>query len=147
MLKLSTSFSKKVPVPGQEFSSQSYHAAVELELSDALQPAEVQERIRQTFALVRQSVETEINGRQTAAPVTAKTATQPAPAAGSAFKPVEKASNKQVKFILDLAGRQNLPLSALNADVQKQFGVADIYALDRKQASALVDSLKQRKAA
>ena len=60
---------------------------------------------------------------------------------------MEKASNKQVKFILDLAGRQNLPLSALNADVQKQFGVADIYALDRKQASALVESLKQRKAA
>ena len=56
MLKLSTSFSKKVPVPGQEFSSQSYHAAVELELSDALQPAEVQERIRQTFALDAQAV-------------------------------------------------------------------------------------------
>ena len=46
MLKLSTSFSKKVPVPGQEFSSQSYHAAVELELSDALKPDEVQARIR-----------------------------------------------------------------------------------------------------
>ena len=145
MLKLSTSFSKKVPVPGQEFSSQSYHAAVELELSDALKPEEVLERIRKTFDMVRRAVETEINGRQTVAPTAAKTATQPA--AGSAFKPVEKASNKQVKFILDLAGRQNLPLSALNADVQKQFGVADIYALDRKQASALVDSLKQRKAA
>ncbi|MCX7008402.1 MAG: hypothetical protein NTY53_14330 [Kiritimatiellaeota bacterium] len=142
MLKLSTSFSKKVPVPGQEFSSQSYHAAVELELSDALKPEEVQTRIHQTFDMVRRAVETEINGK--AAPA----ATQPAaPAASSAFKPVEKASNKQVKFILDLASGQKLPLSQLNADVQKQFGVADIYALDRKQASALVDSLKQRKAA
>ena len=136
MLKLSTSFSKKVPVPGQEFSSQSYHAAVELELSDALQPAEVQERIRQTFDMVRQAVENEING---------KPATTVAPAAVT--KPVEKASNKQVKFILDLASRQKLSLSQLNADVQQQFGVADIYALDRKQASALVDSLKLRKAA
>ena len=143
MLKLSTSFSKKVPVPGQEFSSQSYHAAVELELSDALKPDEVQARIHQTFDMVRRAVETEINSK--AAPATAQPAA-PAASAG-AFKPVEKASNKQVKFILDLAGRQNLPLSALNADVQKQFGVADIYALDRKQASALVDSLKQRKAA
>ena len=142
MLKLSTSFSKKVPVPGQEFSSQSYHAAVELELSDALKPEEVLERIRKTFDMVRRAVETEINGKS--APTSGA---QPATAAAGAFKPVEKASNKQVKFILDLAGRQNLPLSALNADVQKQFGVADIYALDRKQASALVDSLKQRKAA
>ena len=145
MLKLSTSFSKKVPVPGQEFSSQSYHAAVELELSDALKPDEVQARIHQTFDMVRRAVETEINGKS--APTANQPAVQQAPAAGGAFKPVEKASNKQVKFILDLAGRQNLPLSALNADVQKQFGVADIYALDRKQASALVDSLKQRKAA
>jgi hypothetical protein len=141
MLKLSTSFSKKVPVPGQEFSSQSYHAAVELELSDALQPAEVQERIRQTFALVRQSVETEINGKPATQP--AAQPAQPAPTG----KPVEKASNKQVKFILDLASRQKLSLSQLNADVQQQFGVADIYALDRKQASALVDALKLRKAA
>ena len=145
MLKLSTSFSKKVPVPGQEFSSQSYHAAVELELSDALKPEEVLERIRKTFDMVRRAVETEINGK--AAPTASQPAAQQAPAAAGAFKPVEKASNKQVKFILDLAGRQNLPLSALNADVQKQFGVADIYALDRKQASALVDALKQRKAA
>ena len=139
MLKLSTSFSKKVPVPGQEFSSQSYHAAVELELSDALQPAEVQERIRLTFDMVRQAVENEINGKASAPATTA------APAAVA--KPVEKASNKQVKFILDLASRQKLSLSQLNADVQQQFGVADIYALDRKQASALVDSLKLRKAA
>ena len=145
MLKLSTSFSKKVPVPGQEFSSQSYHAAVELELSDALKPDEVQARIHQTFDMVRRAVETEINSK--AAPTASQPATQQASAAAGTFKPVEKASNKQVKFILDLAGRQNLPLSALNADVQKQFGVADIYALDRKQASALVDSLKQRKAA
>ena len=146
MLKLSTSFSKKVPVPGQEFSSQSYHAAVELELSDALKPDEVQARIHQTFDMVRRAVETEINSK--AAPTASQPAAQSAPgAAAGAFKTVEKASNKQVKFILDLAGRQNMPLSQLNADVNKQFGVADIYALDRKQASALVDSLKQRKAA
>jgi len=143
MLKLSTSFSKKVPVPGQEFSSQSYHAAVELELSDALKPDEVQARIHQTFDMVRRAVETEINSK------TAPSASQPAAlaAAHSAFKPVEKASNKQIKYILDLAGEKKLPLSQLNADVHQQFGVADIYALDRKQASALVDSLKQRKAA
>jgi hypothetical protein len=117
MLKLSTSFSKKVPVPGQEFSSQSYHAAVELELSDALKPEEVLERIRKTFAPVHQSVETEINGK--AVPTTTQPAAQPATpaAAASASKPVEKASNKQVKFILDLAGRQNIPLSQLTAGV------------------------------
>lgn len=142
MLKLSTSFSKKVPVPGQDFSSQSYHAAVELELSDALQPDEVQARIHRTFDMVRQAVETEINGKPAAA-----TATQPAAQTTPANKPIEKASNKQIKFILDLAGRQGLQLSQLNAQVQQAYHVASVYDLDRKQASALVDMLKLQKAA
>ena len=34
MLKLNSSYSKKVPVEGQDFSSQSYHASVEVELPD-----------------------------------------------------------------------------------------------------------------
>ena len=147
MLKLSTSFSKKVPVPGQEFSSQSYHAAVELELPDALQPGEVQERMRQTFALVRQAVETELHGQ--AAPTAAQPAAPPAaPAAAVPVgRPAEQASAKQLRFIRDLAERQDLSLSQLNAEVHQYFGVADLYALDRKQASALVDELKLRAAA
>ena len=62
-------------------------------------------------------------------------------------RPAEKASSKQLRFILDLAERQDLSLSGLNAEVHKYFGVADLNALDRKQASALVDELKLREAA
>jgi hypothetical protein len=142
MLKLNTSYSKKVPVPGQEFSSQSYHAAVELELSDALKPEEVQARIHQTFDMVRHAVEAEINGKTAPQP-----AAQPAATAPRTGKPAEKASNRQIKYILDLAGEKKLPLSQLNADVQRQFNVQDIYALDKKQASQLVDLLKLRQAA
>ena len=60
MLKLNASYSKKVPAD-QEYSSQQYHASVEQELSDSLKPEELRQRIRDTFELVRQSVETELN--------------------------------------------------------------------------------------
>ncbi len=61
MLKLNASYSKKVPADG-EYTSQSYHAAVEVELSDSLSAEELQSKIHTTFALVRESVEAELHG-------------------------------------------------------------------------------------
>ena len=52
MLKLNASYSKKVPAE-TEYSSQSYHASVEVELPDGLTSDQLQERIHATFALVR----------------------------------------------------------------------------------------------
>jgi hypothetical protein len=143
MLKLSTSFSKKVPVPDQDFSSQNYHASIELELSDALTPEQVQERIHQTFEMVRSAVEAELTGKlQVAAvPVVAQTVN---PVRG---EPPVKASNKQVKFITDLATSQGFKLSDLNAHVQKLYGVTGLYDLTRQQASTLLDSLQDKRKA
>ena len=56
MLKLNASYSKKVPA-GEEYSSQSYHASVEVELPDGLTQDQLQSRIHETFDLVRNSVE------------------------------------------------------------------------------------------
>ena len=60
MLKLNASYSKKVPAD-TEYSSQSYHASVEVELPDGLTPEQLNAKIRETFALVRDSVETELH--------------------------------------------------------------------------------------
>jgi len=54
MLKLNTSFSKKVPAES-EYSSKSYHASIEMELPDGLSEAQIKERIHGTFELVRNS--------------------------------------------------------------------------------------------
>ena len=137
MLKLSASYSKKVPT-SEQFSSQSYHCSVEVELSDAATPAQLQAKIHDTFALVRDAVESELHG---------KPAAKPEPAAQSAKPEVTKpdtakASNKQVKFILDLAKGKGLTLSALNARVQDRFKVETVYDLARRDASRFVDELK-----
>ena len=65
MLKLNVSYSKKVPAEA-DYSSQQYHCQIEVELPDGLTQEQIQGRIHETFGLVRQSVETELQtARQT----------------------------------------------------------------------------------
>ena len=61
MLKLNASYSKKVPAD-TEYSSQSCHASIEVEIPDGLTAEQLQNRIHETFDLVRNSVETELHG-------------------------------------------------------------------------------------
>ena len=137
MLKLSTSYSKKIPVQGQDYSSQSYHCTVELELSDNLTPDQLKGQIHDTFAMVKRSVEAEINGKP------APAEPEPGPRQnGSTNGNGAKATNKQIKFILDLAKNQGMGLSQVNQRVSQEFGVDTVYDLDRKSASKLVDQLK-----
>ena len=137
MLKLNASYSKKVPT-SEQFSSQSYHCSVEVELSDAATPEQLQAKIHDTFALVRDAVESELHGKPAAK---SEPAAQPAKTE-PAQPDTTKASNKQVKFILDLAKGKGLSLSALNTRVQEKFKVESVYELGRKDASRLVDELK-----
>lgn len=71
MIKLISAYSKKIPVEGQEYSSQSFHASVELELSDNLTPEQIKERIHDTANLLRRSVDDELSGGQASAPAPA----------------------------------------------------------------------------
>lgn len=63
MLKLNASYSKKVPAE-TEYSSQSYHAQVEVELDGGLLDPKLNEKIHNVFEIVRNSVENEIQAAQ-----------------------------------------------------------------------------------
>jgi hypothetical protein len=147
MIKLNTSFSKKVPVQGREFSSQSFHASIELELSDALTPEQIGEKIHRTGEFLRNAVDKELEG---AAPAdSGKGATA---FAGSGQQPQggeRKASNRQIKYLTDLAAERKVTLTDLNADIRNRFGVENVYDLSAKQASALLDEMngKERRRA
>ncbi len=148
MLKVCTSYSKKVPTD-QQYSSQQFHASVEVELSDALSPEDLQDRIRQTFDLVKSSVETEINGNGTSAkeaPASRNNGGRSTSPTGSANGNGHgKASNAQIKYITSLATEQDIRLSALNDYCREHFRVDSLYELTKKDASALVDALKRGK--
>jgi hypothetical protein len=134
MLKVCTSYSKKIPAD-EQYSSKQFHASVEIELSDALSPEQLQDRIHQTFALVKNTVENEINGKA-ATPAATRTSPEKKNGDGS------KASNAQIKYMTSLATEQDIRLSALNAYAKDNYNVDSIYELTKKDASALVDALK-----
>ena len=60
MLKLNASYSKKVPAES-EYSSQSYHCQIEVELPDGLNPQQLNEKVHNVFDFVRKSVEAELH--------------------------------------------------------------------------------------
>ena len=64
MIKLNAAFSKKVPAE-QEYSSKSFLASVEVELAANASEQELRQKIHDTFELVKQSVEDEINAQAT----------------------------------------------------------------------------------
>ena len=158
MLKLTASFSKKVPA-GTEYSSQSYHASVEVELSDGLSPEQLQNRIHETFALVRESVESELHGnavrQPSAASQTPPTQSQPGlhdtPPQNSSQPVYGKkngtasdapASPKQIKFLLDLARQNGYTVEQLKA----RFNVSVLEELSRTQCSRAIDMLNGKAA-
>ncbi len=137
MLKLHASYSKKVPAE-EKYSSHSFHASVEVELPDGMPEGELQNRIHQTFKMVRNSVENEIakplqnvqNQPQTA-PVNAPVNNQSTAAAN------DVASPKQIKYLLDLLNQNNTPVQT----VINRFNVNSLQELTRKQCSQLIDEI------
>ncbi len=163
MLKLNASFSKKVPAE-QDYSSQSYHAAVEVELPDGLTPQQLQERIHATFSLVRDSVEAEIGGGARSLPAQAQQTSDGYPANGNGYSanggaPQNSvgrangnghasangrsgpASPKQVSYLLDLAAQSGADLPAL----LRKYGAASAQDLSRDACSKLIDEIGGRK--
>ncbi|MBT7055395.1 MAG: hypothetical protein HN976_09920 [Lentisphaerae bacterium] len=150
MLKLNASYSKKIPVEGQEYSSQSFHCSVEVEIPDGLSPDQLQTKIHSTFELVRDSVEAELhNGHAVDVsphPRAVMPIQEPRPSGnrnsgngrGSNNSP---ASGKQIKFLTDLALQSNMDLRGLNDEANRLFGVESTDDLTRKQASQMIDML------
>ena len=130
MLKLNASYSKKVPADG-EYTSQSYHASVEVELPDGLSAEQLNSKIHETFEMVRNSVEAELHGKtvnQQGGNVLQNTPNQPVQ--GST-----PASPKQINYLLTLASRRGITPQ----QIAVQNNVANINQLSKKQCSALIE--------
>ena len=137
MLKLNAAYSKKVPAEG-EYTSQSYHASIEVELPDGLSQEQLNDKIHATFAMVRESVESELGGnnirKSTELPVE-ETATSISQGNRSGAVP---ASPKQINYLLSLASRRGITPQQIAA----QNNVANVDQLTKRQCSALIEQWK-----
>ena len=137
MLKAIVSYSKKIPVPDSQYSSQGYSLSLETEIPEH-EPRAIQARLHETFELVKASVEEELangGGKQTNAKRDKPAETR---SNGSG-----KATNQQVKFLMDLARVNRIQLDDLNAQIRDMYGVSGVYDLSRRDASRLIDDLKR----
>ena len=158
MLKLNASYSKKVPAD-TEYSSQSFHASVEVELPDGLTQEQLNAKIHETFDLVRESVEAELHGnavQQSSHPSQApSTQSQPGlydNSAQNAAKTVygkkngaaadTPASPKQVKYLLDLARQYGVSPDQIKA----KFNAPALESLTKMQCSRAIDELSGKAA-
>ena len=155
MLKLNASYSKKVPADS-EYSSQSFHASVEVELPDGLTQDQLNAKIHETFDLVRASVEAELNGNS----VPNQPALLPAENASNVpqMNPAQQnkngygkkngttsdapASPKQVKYLLDLARQYGVSPDQIKA----KFNVPALESLTKTQCSRAIDELSGKAA-
>jgi len=147
VIKLSANLSKKVPVPGQSYSSQQFGAALEIEVADADQPDAIKARIRALYGLLAQAVEEQIagaTGKSEAVAANGSGAKAPAtPSGGNGTNRMAKATAAQQKAIFAICKSQGLDMKAVLASLN----VADPAELSLRDASRLIDSLKagQRK--
>ena len=157
MLKLNISYSKKLPVPDQQYASESCHAAVEVELPEGLNGEQLQARMHEQFALVRASVDRELQGAAAASsgPTPASAGTRPAqPATAPATaRPPQRSttrrtgnhlSDKQLGFIQDLGTRLQVDTQRLDQEALNEFGVSSVAALSREQASRFIEILTEQ---
>ena len=154
MLKLNASYSKKVPAD-TEYSSQSFHASVEVELPDGLSQDQLNAKIHETFDLVRESVEAELHGnsvqhqpallqQESTSNSQQMAPAQPQQNKNGYRKPSSDApaSPKQIKFLLDLARQFGINPEQIKA----KFNVPALESLTKTQCSRAIDELNGKAA-
>ena len=141
MLKLYAAYSKKVPADG-EYTSQSYHASIEVELPDGLSQEQLNDKIHATFEMVRESVEAELGEKSPR-----KSGGYPSQEESNSAPQGNRAANnnsgvpaspKQISYLLSLASRRGITPQQIAA----QNNVANVDQLTKRQCSALIEQWK-----
>ena len=151
MIKISVSFNKKIP--GEEqYSSLCFHTAMERELSDGLSGSDIQAEIHRSYQLLEKTVEAEITSYKQRPQLSAPNV----PVSGQIKVPQQKQeqvqnthigaiSQKQISLICSLATQLKIDQHQLCDEALRHFGKGSYHELDKKQGSAFIDMLQQRK--
>ena len=140
MIKANISFAKKTN-GDTPYSSNSVLVSLECELPAGASSLELQDKIHETFELVRDSVDREMDSLSQPSQRPARHNNQSRN--DNRRNSDSPATNKQVQYILSLGKDQRIGLPELNAMADKMAGVPTIYDLTKRQASQMVQDLQQ----
>ena len=156
MIRVSASISRKVPLPGVSYASQGFGGSIEIEVADAVNPAEVKQRLHDLYMTLNAAVSAEIATTQAGATQRPLAPTQAqaqprqlssgnggngdgqarrAPSGNGKHFPATPA---QVKAIFAITKDMGLKM----ADVLSDHGASAPEQLSLKAASQLIDKLK-----
>ena len=144
MIKLSASVSKKVPLPEVEYSSHSCCAGAEVEVSDDASPRELRDRLRALYGMLEEAVDEQLQGN--GEPVQRKALSE-GPGNGLSKRAGgngngRMATDAQVRVILEIAAEHGLSEEQLEDVLREQYGADTPAGLSIKDASAVIDLLK-----
>lgn len=145
MIALSASLSKKVPVVGVEFSSRSCSAGVEVEADSGATPQELLEKLRKLYALLEVAVDEQLQC-PSQLPISA---IEGKPKPSDASRPScngngRKATQAQIKAIEAIARDRRIGTTELEELMRGRFGVGSASELSLKEASSVIEALKNR---
>ena len=150
-VKLSGSICRKVPIQGVGFSSQSFGASMEIEINSA-DAGEVHAQLTQLYASLNSGIDAQIASVSQPVAVQSQPTPLPTPVRngvsatnrvaqmtnGNGHVPKTGCTEAQAKCIFAVSKAKGLDLKAVLAD----FNVADARDLSVKEASILIDQLK-----
>ena len=174
MIRLTASLSKKVPLDGVDYASRGFTAGVEVEVTDL---ADVQGKLRDLYGLLETAIDAEIAGRPVHDQVPPARAIIPGNNKGWDTGPGNRRGNNgngqrqqqqyrsgnadqrggnnghrratdaQLKAISAIAAASDMDERYLTDLIRERFNAANAGALTVREASALIDHLKQLQAA
>lgn len=153
MIRIIANVSKKLPIPGQEFSSQQYMAGIEVEVSDGAAPEQIQQRIAEVYAMLEGSIDREIaahgaalaEAKPVAVPIRQPVNRLPQNGTnGKNGRNGSHATEAQVKAIFAIARALGMSREEILAQIRDEFSTDKVESLSVRQASSLIEGLKAR---
>lgn len=146
MIKLHATVSKKVPIPGLNYSSRSYSAGIELEVADAASREQLEHRIREVYQLLERTVDAEI---QAADAVEVRPPVNRLPDTNGRNGDPRGTRNghlttAQLKAIWGIGKSLGMGKQQILDLVATECGVGTVDELSVKQASSIIELLKAR---
>ncbi len=148
MIKVHAGLSKKVPIPGVQFSSQEYSAGLEAEIGHGESSEQIKATIRRLYALIAEAIDEQVRMAGTCAdphgaptipdpkPAPVRERPAPKPHPNGRHVPATEAQKKCIYAICEALGLQL-------KDALTSRGLPELNKLGLKQASELIDALKR----